>query len=198
MDTEPVSSPQVLKAAWRQFGVTHGRLDRAMAQVCLQRPGVGALVRQCVARGMAQHVRMHLKGHLGLDSRPLDHLLQAGHGEGRSPLADEDEGRPGIPIRTVCQRRHRGGDRWLFMSALPPRKPTCAVQLGMSAKCQQRPTHSSKQRLYSITSSARASNAGGTLSPRALAVLRLMAISNLVGCVTGKSAGFSPLRIRPT
>jgi hypothetical protein len=29
----------------------------------------------------------------------------------------------------------------------------------------------------------------------ALAVLRLMTRSNLVGCVTGRSAGFSPLRI---
>jgi hypothetical protein len=31
--------------------------------------------------------------------------------------------------------------------------------------------------------------------PSALAVLRLMTNSNLVGCTTGKSAGFSPLRI---
>jgi hypothetical protein len=32
---------------------------------------------------MAQHVRMHLEGHPGLNADPLDHLLQAGHGEGR-------------------------------------------------------------------------------------------------------------------
>ena len=76
-----------------------------MAQVRLQRPGVGALVRQRVARGMAQHVRMHLEGHLGLDPGPLDHLLQAGHGEGRAPLADEDEGRLGVPLERP-QRPH--------------------------------------------------------------------------------------------
>ena len=35
---------------------------------------------------------------------------------------------------------------------------------------------------YSITSSARASSVGGTLRPSALAVLRLMTSSNLVGC----------------
>ena len=70
-----------------------------MAEVRLQRPGVGAFVRKCVARGMAQHVRMHLEGQLGLDPDPLDHLLQAGHGEGRSPLADEDEGRLGIAFQ---------------------------------------------------------------------------------------------------
>src|SRR5262249_52539883 len=51
---------------------------------------------------------------------------------------------------------------------------------------------------HSITSSAMASNLSGTLSPSALAVLRLSVRSNLVGCMTGRSAGLSPLRIRPT
>ena len=57
-----------------------------MAQVRLQCPSVGASVRQRVARGMAQHVRMHLEGHLGRDPGALDQLLQAGHGEGRAAL----------------------------------------------------------------------------------------------------------------
>jgi hypothetical protein len=42
-----------------------------------------------------------------------------------------------------------------------------------------------------------ASSAGGTVRPSALAVLRLTISSNLVGCITGRSAGFAPLRIRP-
>ena len=43
-------------------------------------------------------------------------------------------------------------------------------------------THAcSKQRLYSITSSARASNEGGTVSPSALADFGLSTSSNLVG-----------------
>jgi hypothetical protein len=50
---------------------------------------------------------------------------------------------------------------------------------------------------HSITSSAMASNPGGKLRPNALAVLRLITNSNLLDCMTGKSAGFSPLRIRP-
>jgi hypothetical protein len=50
---------------------------------------------------------------------------------------------------------------------------------------------------HSITSSAATSNLSGTARPSALAVLRLMTNSNLVGCITGKSAGFSPLRMRP-
>src|SRR5262245_41743411 len=51
---------------------------------------------------------------------------------------------------------------------------------------------------HSITSSARASNDGGTSMPSAFAVLRLMTNSNLVGCTTGRSPGFSPFRMRPT
>src|SRR5262249_25000612 len=52
--------------------------------------------------------------------------------------------------------------------------------------------------LHSITSSATASNLSGNWRPNAFAVLRLITSSNLVGCTTGKSAGFSPLRTRPT
>src|SRR6266852_2918293 len=50
---------------------------------------------------------------------------------------------------------------------------------------------------YSITSSASASSLRGMSSLSALAVLRLMTNSSLVDCITGRSAGFSPLRIRP-
>src|SRR5215813_13091409 len=52
--------------------------------------------------------------------------------------------------------------------------------------------------LHSITSSARASSVGGTCRPSAFAVFRLITSSYLVGACTGRSAGFSPLRIRST
>ena len=55
----------------------------------------------------------------------------------------------------------------------------------------------SKKKRYSITSSASNCIELGTASPRALAVFRLMTSSNLVDCITGRSEGFSPLRIRP-
>ena len=62
----------------------------------------------------------------------------------------------------------------------------------------KRPTYAVQQKkLYSITSSAVASNVDGTVKPSALAVLRLIAKSNLVGCGIGKSAGLAPLRMRP-
>src|SRR5262249_41153283 len=51
---------------------------------------------------------------------------------------------------------------------------------------------------HSITSSARASSVGGTVRPSAFAVLRLITSSYLVGACTGRSAGFSPLRMRST
>ena len=57
--------------------------------------------------------------------------------------------------------------------------------------------HRSEIYRYSITSSARASSVGGMSRPSALAVLRLITNSNLVDCTTGRSPGFSPLRIRP-
>ena len=51
---------------------------------------------------------------------------------------------------------------------------------------------------YSITSSAETTSEDGMLMPSALAVVRLITVSNFVGACTGKSAGFSPLRIRST
>jgi hypothetical protein len=51
---------------------------------------------------------------------------------------------------------------------------------------------------HSITSSARARRVAGKSRPIAFAALRLMTSSNFVGCSTGKSAGFDPLRILST
>jgi integrase/recombinase XerD len=51
---------------------------------------------------------------------------------------------------------------------------------------------------HSITSSAVICMISGTVRPSALAVLRLMTSSYLVGACTGMSAGFSPLRMRST
>ena len=45
-----------------------------------------------------------------------------------------------------------------------------------------------------MISSARASTDGGIVRPSALAVLRLMTSSNLVGCSTGRSAGLRALQ----
>src|SRR5262249_7600627 len=52
--------------------------------------------------------------------------------------------------------------------------------------------------VHSINSSARRRYASGMLRPSTLATLRLTTSSNLVGCRTGRFAGFSPLRTWPT
>ena len=54
------------------------------------------------------------------------------------------------------------------------------------------------RRRYSMTSSARSRIDGGTARPSALAVLRFTTISNLTGSWTGRSAGFSPRKMRST
>ena len=59
--------------------------------------------------------------------------------------------------------------------------------------CQERTS-----KLQSITLSAIAITPDGMVMPSALAVLRLITNSYLVACTTGRSAAFSPLRIRPT
>ena len=51
---------------------------------------------------------------------------------------------------------------------------------------------------HSITSSAVESSDCGTVRPSALAVLRLITVWYLVGACTGKSAGFSPFKMRST
>src|SRR5262249_14110739 len=50
---------------------------------------------------------------------------------------------------------------------------------------------------HSITSSASDSKLSERFRPSALAVRRLIVVSNLVGCNTGISAGFAPLRTLP-
>jgi hypothetical protein len=52
--------------------------------------------------------------------------------------------------------------------------------------------------VYSITSSAISRKSREIVRPSAFAVLRLMASSNLLGCSTGRSEGFAPLRTLAT
>src|SRR5215510_9914704 len=65
---------------------------------------------------------------------------------------------------------------WTLLMGLAP--------IGMAASLAA-PANSVDLTLYSITSSARASRVGGISRPSALAVIRLTARSNLVGCSTG-------------
>ena len=99
------------------------------------------------------------------------------------------------PIRS--QPRHQGTHAPWFVG---PR----LLRLGGDRRGERPPDRQAAKKCdelpppHSITSSARASSAGGTVIPSALAVFRLITSSNLVGACTGRSAGFSPLRIRST
>jgi hypothetical protein len=91
--------------------------------------------------------------------------------------------------RTSNSDRESGFPRKV-VSALPPKADMCGaardVRFGPIADVCP---------LYSITSSARASNEAGIEMPNAFAVLRLITSSYLDACSTGSSSGFAPLRI---
>ena len=101
-----------------------------------------------------------------------------------SKPAGLEKSRSAAAARTLAQLSHRAERARVLDSRAPSR--------GCAKRCDAlAPSHS-------ITSSASASNVGGTVRPSSLAVLRLSTNSNLVGACTGRSAGFSPLRTRST
>ena len=90
----------------------------------------------------------------------------------------------------------RGGVR-RCMTAFPPKADVEPRSYDVANVPLAAVSNRSKQYLYSITSSAMARSDGDTVRPSIRAVSVLMTSSNLVACTTGKSAGFSPLRMRP-
>src|SRR5262249_8535591 len=102
----------------------------------------------------------------------------------------QERGDAGLSFRIVRSRGHEHADAPDPLGPLRARRERpcrrAAEQRDEVAAC------------HSITSSARASSVGGTVTPSALAVLRLMINSTLVACRTGRSPGFSPLRMRAT
>lgn len=71
-------------------------LDIAVAEVGLQGAGIVSLIDECIAAGMAQHVRMRLEPQFRLSPSPFDHPREAGRGEGRPSLTDEHKGGLGL------------------------------------------------------------------------------------------------------
>src|SRR5262249_8450359 len=96
------------------------------------------------------------------------------------------------------EMRERPGDRVAkepdhrYRRLLPPRRERPRRRRASEQRDERAaPNHS-------ITSSARARRGGGISRPSALAVLMLTTRSKRVGCSTGKSDGFAPLRILST
>src|SRR5262249_46687742 len=94
-----------------------------------------------------------------------------------------------IPTRSGRNGGEKPDNRHLSLLRSRPERP---------CRCRAAEKRDELAPLHSITSSARASSAAGTSMPSALAVLRLMTSSYLVGACTWRSAGVSPSRMRST
>ena len=105
-----------------------------------------------------------------------------------------DDPRDDLDLTAYKERRawpHMTG-AWRGRNAGAKRLDTARAQCRQLGLAQQ--PHGG---LYSMTSSARARIAGGTVRPSTCAVLRLKISSIFVDWTTGSSAGFSPFRTLP-
>src|SRR5205807_1284004 len=108
----------------------------------------------------------------------------------RQPL--REPGQLGLPLRIAFVRAHQHADAPHALAQLR----ACRERPCCRGDAQQRDELATPH--HSITSSARTSKVGGTSKPSALAVLRLMMVSYLVGASTGRSAGLAPRKMRST
>jgi hypothetical protein len=99
-----------------------------------------------------------------------------------------------LPLRV----KGGGAEDARVRSAYPPKLSMKADIPARQPSASSGLMHCSNDSPHSISSSARNRSDVGTLRFSALAVLRLITSSYLVGFCTGKSAGFSPLRMRST
>src|SRR5262249_17778238 len=99
-----------------------------------------------------------------------------------------------LSIRTVRGHTHEHADAAHALALLRARRERPRSRHAAEQRGELTALH---LRGHSITSSAMASSPGGKLRLNAPAVLRLITNSNLIDCMTGRSADFSPLRIRP-
>src|SRR5262245_25140801 len=103
-------------------------------------------------------------------------------------------------VQATAERAHYGSER---LSRLSIQKSDHRHRRLLRARHERPRGHTTAEQrdecapFHSITSLACASRLGGTVTPIALAVGRLMTNSNWVGCMTGRSAGFSPFKMRP-
>ena len=95
----------------------------------------------------------------------------------------------GLPFRIVrrCEQEHANAPHPLALLRARRERPS---RRAADERDELAPVHS-------ITSSARASSMGGTSIPSIRAVSALMTSSNFDDCMTGRSAGLAPWRMRP-
>src|SRR5262249_17640411 len=111
---------------------------------------------------------------------------------------------PAALRQPLPQCRHAAPRLRIGLSGTPNQRTDPRHSLGLLRACRERPccraaeNRDERTSVHSITSSARASSVSGTVKPSAFAVLRLITSSYFVGACTGRSLGFSPLRMRST
>jgi hypothetical protein len=126
--------------------------------------------------------------HIHLMSRSSFSQFQVSQRGSRSP--DEAKRTPSGGSSLRCVTPWPGGlIRYPF---LPPSRPKSSLSPPVAMPQGGHPPH------YSITSSARSRNDSGIVRPSALAVVKLITRSNLVGCSIGMSPSFAPRRILST
>jgi hypothetical protein len=136
---------------------------------------------------LANQLGRHARQQLVLAARPaiVDRsVLPLDKAAGRKPLAESREAFLVFLRRAGVQEadgRHR---------LRPRRQWQCGNRTGKRTEKLPAP--------HSITSSARSRKDSAIVRPSVLAVFRLTMRSNLTGACTGRSPGFSPLRIRST
>jgi hypothetical protein len=165
---------------------------------------IGAPLSDAVARmSMSQPVRRCGRVDASLLGCRLDDVIDRSLGWGIARIANRLEDRRRRWCITAAGKQ-RLGDRRRCVAL-----PTAADQIsehggrsgmGTDGVCHK-PTNAVQQDActdpFELTRSPRRPWRGAMARPSAFAVLRLTTISNFIGCRTGRSAGFSPLRTRP-
>src|SRR5215204_2873807 len=137
-------------------------------------------------------VAASVKTRLKDDDLCLSRYLHERRGEFISPLNDDDQANAN-DASFFPPHEHLPRKRTLLSTSVKHEGGVVRHRFAFACAANQR-----TRVAHSITSSARARSVGGMVRPRALAVLRLMTSSNLVGCSIGRSAGLAPLRILST
>ena len=98
MDPAPSSSvpPKILEPVGRHFGVPDRVLDVLVPEVVLQGPRVVTIIGQLEPAGMAKHVRVDRKWHLGGLPQSLDKPMESNGADWPAALGNEYVGVFGV------------------------------------------------------------------------------------------------------
>src|SRR6516165_5330962 len=97
--------PKVLESVGRHVGVPDGVLNVLVAKVVLQGPRVVAIVGEFEPAGVAKHVRVDRKWHLGGLTDALDEAVEANR-------AERLWGNRGVACGALASRHRGSGARW--------------------------------------------------------------------------------------